>query len=126
LTSASAADSVFQYIFRAVAGEIFLGNPLRGSNDASWLRVIANSAKVLGFKSSDRLLKGLIAGSKMLTDLLYDFGVMINLSRLQLTICFYEQLRTRVVKDSWFPSATEINNNSLTCLRVLMEDLGCL
>ncbi|KAH0545387.1 hypothetical protein FGG08_000528 [Glutinoglossum americanum] len=86
LASAGTVNSISQYILHATAGVIFLSTPLRGSNPASWARMIANSAKVLGFQSSDYLMKDFTASPKVLADLLYDFRVTINQPLLQLTV----------------------------------------
>lgn len=74
-------------------GVVFLGTPHRGTNAAKWGSIVAKTAKALGLKTENRILKVLEEDSESSRDLLYEFTLLAN--RASLTVlCFFEQHET--------------------------------
>ena len=74
-------------------GVIFLGTPHRGTQARKWGEYVARTAKALGFRSDDTILRDLREDSEGLRDLLYEFTLWTNRSQLKL-VCFFEQHET--------------------------------
>jgi tetratricopeptide (TPR) repeat protein len=100
LEAALTAPSItgqYAHILKVTTGIVFLGTPFRGSPSIQQARVIADGAKVLGYKSSKSLLDDLLPSSEKLTDLLVKFTKMTMDSHLRV-VCFYEQLPTSILR----------------------------
>lgn len=70
-------------------GIVFLGTPLRGSEETTWGITMANCASALGAGSDKKLLETLQPDSERLDNLLDDFCKIVRLQGIDVT-CFYE------------------------------------
>ena len=72
---------------------VFLGTPHRGTNAAKWGSIVATSAKALGLRTEDSILKDLQEDSESSRDLLYEFTLWANRASVMI-MCFFEQHET--------------------------------